>query len=113
MPDFSKLAKRTAGVAVRPKALPVSAGDDYPGIVKRFELLDAPPERNYTQIVRVHLGLTDWPDAGVEEDEREEEYEEGKTRPIDLSKRQLRKDFYDNSLYILDEFIRSCGIELD
>lgn len=35
----------------------------------------------------------------------------GEFKLIDLSKRQLRKDFYDNSLYRLDDFIKSCGIE--
>ena len=109
MPDFSKLYKAPAGVAKRPQALPVSTGEPYPGIVKSFELVEAPAGRNYSTIVRFHLGLTGWPD-GVEESERLEDGPDGQPRPIDLSKRQQRRDFYDHMLYQLDDFVRSCGI---
>jgi hypothetical protein len=112
MPDFSKLYKRPAGIAKRPTALPVSRGLDYPGIIKSFELLEAPTGRsvNYETIIRFHLALTSWPEEGVEEEEKVEEYEEGKKRPIDLAKRPLRRDFYDNRLDLLDDFLRTCGI---
>ncbi len=115
MPDFSKLLKKTAGVAKRPTALPPATADWYPGIVKGYELVPAaenrvpPPE--YETIIRIHLGLTDWPETGVDESDKQEEVEEGVFRPIDLSKRQLRRDFYDNSLHRLDDFIRSCAID--
>lgn len=115
MPDFSKLYRRQAGIAKRPSALPVSQADDYPGIVKSFEYVEAPTNRpvEYESIVRVHLGLTDWPESGVDpEDQMEDDpQQEGAKRPIDLSRRRLRIDFYDNALYRLDEFIASCGIE--
>jgi len=110
MPDFSRLYKAPAGVAKRPSALPVSSSDPYPGIVKSFELVEAPQGRNYTTIVRFHLGLTGWPD-GVEEADRQEEGPDGSPREIDLSKRQQRRDFYDHMLYQLDDFIRSCGVD--
>lgn len=112
MPDFTKLATAIAGTAKRPKALPVSRADDYPGIIKSYEFVEAPQGRDYQNIVRLHVGLTGWPDNGLDEDEKMEEVSDGVLRPIDLSKKQLRRDFYDNSLYRLDEFLTSCGIEL-
>lgn len=115
MPDFSKLAKHPAGVAKRPTALPVSSSDPYPGLIKSFEFVEADKRRNpppnYDTIIRMNLALTGWPD-GVDEGDREEEVEAGVRRPIDLSKRQMRKDFYDHRLDQLDDFLRSCGIDL-
>jgi len=107
MPDFSRLYKAPAGVAKPPAALPPSP--TYPGIVKSFELVEAPQGRNYSTIIRFHLGLTGWPED-IDEDQQQEEGPQG-PRPIDLSKKQQRRDFYDHMLYQLDNFIRSCGIE--
>ena len=115
MPDFSKLYKRPAGVAKRPTALPVSQGEDYPGIVKSFELVEPRPGGRpveYETIIRFHVGLTGWPDGVAPEDRMEDDpMHPGEQREIDLSRRQLRRDFYDNSLYRLDEFLASLGIE--
>ncbi len=107
MPDFSKLMKAPAGVSKPPKALPMM---DAPGIVKSFELLEAPKGRDYETIVRCHLVLTGWGD-NIPEDEKVEEFAPGEFRPIDLTKRRLRRDFYDNAMYLLDETLRSCNIE--
>lgn len=107
MPDFSSLLKKPAGQAKKPKELPIG---HYQGIVKGHSLEQAPPGKDYSAIVRIQIGLTGWPDS-VAESDKVQDMGGGETRPIDLSKRQLRKDFYDNSLYRLDDFIRSCGIE--
>lgn len=109
MPDFSSLLKAPAGEAKKPKVLVIG---NYPGIVKSFELMQAPQGKDYSMIVRVHVGLTGWCDNASEED-KQQEIRPGEFRPIDLSKRQLRKDFYDNSLYRLDDLIKSCGITPD
>ncbi len=34
-------------------------------------------------------------------------------KPIDISKMQMRRDFYDNVLYRLDDFIKSCGVDMN
>jgi len=98
MVDFSALLRKPAGEAKRPAALPPG---NYSGVIKSFELGDR--NKNKTPYVRFHLGLVDWP-AEVEESDRSD---------IDLSKRQLRRDFYltEDALWRLDELISKCGID--
>jgi len=100
MPDFRSLLNKPAGEAKKPEAL---AADNYPGIIKNFEVGDA--NKNKTPYVRFHLGLTGWPG--------EPQLGPDGT-PIDLSKRQLRRDFFltEDAYWRLDEFLRALGIEL-
>lgn len=109
MPDFSKLANAKAGEAKKPKAIPE---DNYPAIVKGFSFEPAPPGKQYEAIVRFNLGLTDW-GPNVQESDKEQDMGNGVIRKIDLSKLQFRRDFYDNVLYRLDDFIRSCGVDMN
>jgi hypothetical protein len=99
MPDFSQLLRKPAGEAKRPPPLPIG---DYQGVIKTHELGDN--NRNKTPYVRFGIVLTEWPESVSEEDRPE---------GVDLNKRQMRKDFFitEDSLWRLDEFIRSCGIE--
>lgn len=99
MPDFSALLKKPAGEAKKPPTLPIG---DYQGIVKSFEIGDN--NRNRTPYVRFLVVLTEWPEA-IEVGDRPE--------GVELNKRQLRKDYFltDDSLWRLDAFIRSCGVE--
>ncbi len=108
MPDFSKLANTTAGEAKKPKALPAG---NYSAVIKGFSFEQAPPGKNYENIVRFSLGLLDWP-TEVSEDEKSQDLGAG-PKPIDLSKFQMRRDFYDNVLYRLDDFIKACGVEMN
>jgi len=107
MPDFSGLLKAPAGQAPKPKAL---YPDNYPAVIKGWEILPAPAGKNYSAIIRFQLGITGW-GANVPEDEKTVTMPTGVVTSIDLSKKQLRRDFYDSSLFRLDELIRSCGIE--
>lgn len=108
MPDFGKLLKREAGKAPKPKPL---VPGPYQGIVKSFELLDfAGKGKDYETVIRFHVALMNWPDA-ASEDDKNQDVGDGTTKPIDLSKRQLRRDFYDNSMHRLDEFLRAVGVE--
>ena len=102
MTDFSALLKRPAGESKKPPALPVG---DFPGIIKSHELGDN--NKNKTPYVRFFVGLTGWPDE-VDADDREQD-----GKPIDLSKKQFRKDFYlsDDALWRLDEFIKAMGVD--
>lgn len=108
MPDFSKLANAKAGEAKKPKALPEG---NYSAIIKGFEFVPAPQGKNYESIVRFNLGLLDWPDT-VSEDDKTQDLGNG-PKPIDLSKMSMRRDFYDNILYRLDDFIKSCGVKMN
>ncbi len=107
MVDFASLLKAPAGQSPKPK--PLYPGN-YPGIVTKFETLPAPAGKNYALIIRFHLKPIAWAE-GIPEEEKVAAQPGGGTLPIDLSKRQLRRDFYDTSMYRLDEFIRSIGIE--
>lgn len=108
MPDFSKLANAKAGEAKKPKALPEG---NYSAIIKGWEFVPAPAGKNYESMVRFNLGLLDWPDS-VPQDEREQDLGNG-PKAIDLSKMSMRRDFYDNTLYRLDDFIKSCGVDMN
>lgn len=94
MVDFTALLSKPAGEAKKPKALDAA---NYPGIIKSFEIGDA--NKNKTPYVRFHLAATGWPGEPQTD-------EEGK--PIDLAKRQMRRDFFltDDALWRLDELLK-------
>lgn len=95
--DFSQFMTRAAGQSKKP---PTLEPGDYPGVVKSYEL--GVSKAKNTPFVRFHIALTGWA-PNVEPIEG-----------VDLSKRQMRTDFYltDASLWRLDEFLRSMGIDL-
>lgn len=110
MPDFSQLLRKPAGEAKRPPPLPPG---DYYGIVKGYEVGDN--NRNKTPYVRFQVGLQDWPDSSADEwthAEADGAVQNVTKGDVDLSKRQMRKDFFltDDALWRLDEFIRTCGV---
>lgn len=100
MPDFSQLMRQPAGAAKKPVALPMG---DYPAVIKSFENGDQ--NANKTPYLRFHIGLTNFPDSITEEERAD----------IDLSKKQLRRDFYltPEAFWRLDEFFRSVGVQFD
>lgn len=104
MVDFSTLLRTPAGHAKKPGALPV---DSYPAVIKSWEVGDN--NKNKTPYVRFVIGLTDWPD-GVSEEERQDNGE-----AIDLSKRQMRRDYYltDDARWRLEELLAGCGLTLE
>lgn len=104
--DLSSLLKRPANAAVKPQALPMG---DYKGIVKSFSYDDK--NRNNTPYVRLQLGLIEWP-ADATEADRSQLDGQGNSVPVDLSKRNLRVDFFltDDAFYRLTDFIKSCGL---
>jgi hypothetical protein len=113
MPDFSTFTSRPAGTAPKPKTLVVG---NYPGIIKNYELVPAPAGKDYQLIVRVNVGLLDWPAEGISDDDKLQDNGTGGKEPVNLSKKQFRKDYFfkesdASSLHRLDELIRSCGIE--
>jgi hypothetical protein len=98
MVDFTQLLHKAAGEAKRPKPLETGV---YGGLVKNYEIGDN--NKNRTPYIRLTLIPTEWPDTASSEIRSE----------VDLTKRQMRKDFFltEDSLWRLDAFLRSCGIE--
>lgn len=97
MPDFTSLLNKPSGQAKKPQALPVA---DFPGVIKGYELGESREKK--TPYVRFNLGLTDWPD-GVDPVLKDD------GTPIDLSNRQLRRDFYltPDAEWRFDEFLKA------
>lgn len=112
MPDFSHLLKRPAGKTAKPKAIPTEI---YPGIIEKFEYQETSNQK--IPCLRLHLKLIGWPPS-VSEADRMQEDADGNQIPIDLSKRPFRRDmmmpedFTDRSWYYLDQFLRSCGLNV-
>lgn len=98
MVDFSQLLGQRAGEAKRPAPLPAGV---YHGLLKSYEVGDN--NKNKTAYLRTLIVLTGWPDGISPSDHPD----------VDLTKRQLRKDWFltEDSLWRLDNFLRSCGIE--
>lgn len=111
-PDFSAMLKKTSGTAKRPPALPPGS---YRGKAKSWEIGDK--NKNNTPYVRIHIALTDWPD-NVDDSDKMQEGPDGALIPINLSKRSLRRDIFirntdgSDAMYRLDDFLKSCNIEL-
>ena len=103
MVDFTQLLSKPAFEAKKPEALPVG---DYTGVIKAYELGDNNKEK--TPYVKYTIALTEWP----------EDVPEAEKEGINISKRQLSRNFFlrdkegsDQILWRLDEFLRSCGID--
>lgn len=105
MPDFSKLMSRPAGQAKKPAAL--TAGD-YPCKIVKFELGES--QQKKTPYVRYFLVPTGFPEGASDSDKVDSN---GET--IDLSKKQLRRDFYltADAEYRLDEMLRALEVPLE
>lgn len=97
MVDFSQLLRKPLSDVKRPPPLPMG---DYPAIIKSYEFGES--NRNKTPRLSLRLVLIDWPDTIPLEDR------DG----IDISKRQLSKDYYltEDALWRLADFMRSCGL---
>lgn len=95
--DFSKLLSKPADDIEKPKPLPAGT---YNGSVAKYEFAESKEKK--TPFVRFMLSVSS---AGPD---IEPESIEG----IDLSKKQLRRDFYltDDAMYRLKEFLESLGI---
>lgn len=104
--NFKHLLNKPSGEAKKPEALPAG---DYPAIIRGHEMGESSKKK--TPYIRFHLALTGWPDE-IGEDQRVSINKDGSTSPIDLSKKQLKCDFYltDDSLYRLDDFLKTTGL---
>ena len=127
MTDLPSLYRRPSGKASSQKALPIEL---YPAIIKSYSIEEINrPTMSPLPVpaLRLQLGFTDWPKA-ISKEDRQETDMNGKTVPIDISNRSLRTDMItpsaenqanwtgsvrpDTFWYFLDQFLKSCGIEL-
>lgn len=107
--NMQELLKKPAGKAVKIPPLPIG---NFQGKIKSYEYRKAPSE-DKSPAVRFGLVPTGWPE-NITEDEKSYLDGEGVSHVVDLTKKSLRRDFYlsDNALVYLDEFLRSCGLDL-
>lgn len=98
MPDFSQILSKPVDNIAKPKAIPAGT---YHGMAIAHELLES--QKNKTPFVRYTVKLTA---AG-------EGVDASALDGIDISKKQLRKDFFltEDSQYRLVEAIESCGVQ--
>lgn len=112
--DFNALYNRPSGEAKRPPVLPKG---DYPAII-----LSAHSEgeigQNKTPAIFWPIRLTDWdpstPEEWTQYDPSTNQMLTNVKSEIDITKRQMRATFFmtDDALIMLDDFLRSCDIEL-
>lgn len=97
--DFSKLLSKNMDGVERPKPLPPGT---YYGRIEKFSVDESKEKK--TPFVRFNLKVTS-ADESIDADA---------VNGIDLSKKQLRKDFYltPDADYRLKEFLKSCGIKV-
>lgn len=102
MANFSELLSKPLDDVKRPPTLPAGT---YHGFIKSYEPGESSEKK--TPYVRFNFTVTS---AGDDIDPRDLTGEDG--RPIDLSKKQLRRDFYmtADAEYRLKEFLESMKI---
>ena len=107
MPDPTSLLRPSATQTLPPPVIPP---DVYPGVIKSYEISAS---ANGNPLLRLPVGLLDWPDT-ISQEDRFQKGPEGERIPIDLSRKQLRKDFFltDAAYYRLEAFLVAMGFEI-
>ncbi len=113
MTDFSAIAAKAAGQAKKPPRLP--AAPDMVGVIKSFAWGDQ--NKNKTPYVRLSVGFTGWgnsvPESWDEFDNETQTSVSVQRSDIDLSKRQMSRDFYmtEDSQWRMDAFLKEMGVD--
>ena len=107
MPDPTSLLRPSAASTLPPPVIPA---DIYPGVIKSYEI---GASANGNPLLRLPVGLLDWPQS-VEERDRFQQGPDGEAIPIDLSRKQLRKDFFltPAAYFRLENFLVAMGFEI-
>lgn len=107
MTDMSSLLRPSAILTMPPPVIPP---DFYPGIIKTYELATS---QNGNPMLRFQIGLTGWPDSVAKKD-RIQLGPNNEEVAIDLSKKQMRKDFFltPNAYFRLENFLTAMGFEI-
>jgi hypothetical protein len=106
--DPSSLLRPSAKATLPPPVIPPEL---YPGVIKSYELGQS---SNGNPLLRLPVGLLDWPDA-VGPADRVQDDGAGGSIPIDLSRKQMRKDFFlTNAAYFrLENFLTAMGFDIE
>jgi hypothetical protein len=106
--DPTSLLRPSAKATLPP---PVISPDLYPGVIKSYELAQS---SNGNPLLRLPVGLLDWPDSFSEKDKVQDDGQGGSI-PIDLSRKQLRKDFFltEAAYWRLENFLTAMGFDIE
>jgi hypothetical protein len=107
MPDPTSLLRPSARSTLPPPVIPP---DLYPGVIKSYEIASS---SNGNPLLRLPVGLLDWPET-IGNEERFQEGPEGEKIPIDLSRKSLRKDFFltPAAYFRLENFLTAMGFDV-
>lgn len=111
MPDFSQLLRRPAGGHKKPPVLPPG---DYEGVIVSH-LMDESGQKK-TPYLRIMIRPSGWPanvpDSWEVFNTTTGQMETVTKEMVDLTKKQLRKDFYltEDAFWRLDEFLAAEGV---
>src|SRR5215471_11386625 len=107
MTDMSSLLRPPAAQTLPPPVIPANV---YPGIIKTYELAQS---NNGNPMLRLQVALLDWAED-VPQSERFQQGPNGEQIPIDVSRKQLRKDFFltQAAYYRLENFLSAMGYEV-
>ena len=105
MSDLSAFLRPSANSTLPPPVLPQEV---YPAVITRYELGQS--QNNQTPYIRFGVTLLDW-SARVPDKDRFQQGSNGEMIPIDISKRQLRKDFFltPAAYWRLEKFLTDMG----
>lgn len=105
--DMSSLLRPPATSTLPPPVIP---SDVYPGLIKTYELASS---QNGNPMLRLQVALMDWPPS-INKKDRVQLGPNGEEIPIDLSKKQMRKDFFltPNAYYRLEQFLEGMGFDV-
>jgi hypothetical protein len=107
MSDPTSLLRPSARSTLPPPVIPA---DVYPGVIKSYEITNS---ANGNPLLRLPVGLLDWPET-ISPEDRLQRGPDGEEIPIDLSRKQLRKDFFltPAAYFRLENFLISMGFEI-
>jgi len=106
--DPTSLLRPSAKSTLPPPCIPA---DLYPGVIKSYEIAQS---SNGNPLLRLPVGLLDWPDSIIEGD-RVQDDGQGGSIPVDLSRKQLRKDFFltPAAYFRLENFLTAMGFDIE
>jgi len=106
--DPTSLLRPSAKTTLPPPCIPA---DLYPGVIKSYEIAQS---SNGNPLLRLPVGLLDWPDS-ISAEDRVQKTEDGDSIPIDLGRKQMRKDFFltPAAYFRLENFLVAMGFDIE
>jgi len=106
--DPTSLLRPSAKATLPPPCIPA---DLYPGVIKSYEIAQS---SNGNPLLRLPVGLLDWPDS-ISAEDRVQKTEDGDSIPIDLGRKQMRKDFFltPAAYFRLENFLVAMGFDIE